>query len=185
MSIGQDRASGAAFSNDRRYRFALWRTIGDPLPLLPPRRIAWIGLNPSTADEKDDDATIRRCIGFSKRWGFSELVMLNAYAYRDTDPTGLQASARIHGLPDPYAMRVANDAAIAEEAARCEVVVCCWGTHVGALEPGRGAAIVNLLKRCAPAAVCCLGTNLDGSPKHPLYQPNAATLRPYPPPVTP
>lgn len=46
----------------------------------------FIGLNPSTADESKDDPTIRRCIRFAKDWGYGGLLMMNAFAFRATDP---------------------------------------------------------------------------------------------------
>lgn len=47
----------ARFSEDSKYRYCLWRTwTDDPMP----GYVAFIGLNPSTADETDDDPTIRR-----------------------------------------------------------------------------------------------------------------------------
>lgn len=50
------------------------------------RNVLFIGLNPSTADAYEDDATIRRLIGFSKDWGFGGLTIVNLFAYRSTDP---------------------------------------------------------------------------------------------------
>ena len=47
--------------------------------------VAFIGLNPSTADEVKNDPTVRRCIIFAKDVGFGGMVMLNAFAYRATD----------------------------------------------------------------------------------------------------
>lgn len=72
--------SSARFSDCRRYRYTLTRRFADG------PTVAFIGLNPSTADEHADDPTIRRCLGFAKRWGYGELVMLNLYALRSTDP---------------------------------------------------------------------------------------------------
>ena len=53
----------------------------------------FIMLNPSTADDEFDDATIRRCVGFAKRWGFHGLVVTNLFAYRATKPSDLKALA--------------------------------------------------------------------------------------------
>jgi hypothetical protein len=35
------------------------------------RTVAFIGLNPSTADEAKDDPTVRRCLRFAFDWGFA------------------------------------------------------------------------------------------------------------------
>ena len=62
----------AILSEDRKYRYVLSRIWDESKPL-----VVIIGLNPSTADEKDDDNTIKKCINFSKNWGYGGLYMLN------------------------------------------------------------------------------------------------------------
>ncbi|MFT5339274.1 MAG: hypothetical protein ACI9IO_001010 [Cyanobium sp.] len=42
--------------------------------------VAFVGLNPSYADESINDPTIRRSINFAKEWGSEGTYMLNAYA---------------------------------------------------------------------------------------------------------
>lgn len=71
---------GAQFSQCRKYRYALWRTWDDD------SHITFIGLNPSTADETEDDPTIRRCIAYAKKWEFGGINMLNLFAFRATSP---------------------------------------------------------------------------------------------------
>jgi hypothetical protein len=44
----------------------------------------FIGLNPSTADETNNDPTIRRCIGFAQTWGYGAVCVTNLFAYRAT-----------------------------------------------------------------------------------------------------
>lgn len=46
----------------------------------------FIGLNPSTADETQDDPTVRRCIRYAQSWGYGALYMTNIFAFRATDP---------------------------------------------------------------------------------------------------
>jgi len=46
------------------------------------RDVTWIMLNPSTADDQVDDPTIRRCIGFSRAWGFGAMNVVNLFALR-------------------------------------------------------------------------------------------------------
>ena len=60
----------ATFSECRKYRYSLWRVWDESLPF-----VLFIGLNPSTADEIEDDPTIRRCINFTKEWGYGGMCM--------------------------------------------------------------------------------------------------------------
>ena len=74
-----------AFSPDRVYRYTLLHSWADMLsPEL--KTIAWIALNPSTADENQLDPTLRRIRVFSAAWGYNSFMMLNAFAFRATDP---------------------------------------------------------------------------------------------------
>ncbi len=75
----------ADFSPDRKYRYVLRRKIGSSA-----RRVVFIMLNPSIADEVRTDPTVRRCVGFARRWGFGALEVVNLFALVSTDPNGLQ-----------------------------------------------------------------------------------------------
>lgn len=74
----------AIFSDCRIYRYALWRRWGSGDYAM------FIGLNPSTADEANDDPTVRRCIAFAKTWGYGALCMANLFAYRSPHPEDLR-----------------------------------------------------------------------------------------------
>ena len=147
----------AVFSLDRLYRYTLVRSWRDDLS-----RVAFVGLNPSTADETADDPTIRKCVGFAKRWGFGSLVMLNLFAWRSTDPKGLR------GLADPIGPE--NDARIECETRTPRVtrVVAAWGANKAAR--GRDLAVIELLTRWTDLHVLRLTKN-RGDPEHPLYMP--------------
>jgi hypothetical protein len=114
----------------------------------------FIGLNPSTADEVQDDPTVRSCINFAKSWGFGALCMTNIFAYRSTDPRVMKAQA------DPIG--VDNDRWLKEISEGAGLVVAAWGTHGAFMDRGRQVAelIGNL---------DCLDLTKDGFPKHPLY----------------
>lgn len=118
---------------------------------------AFIGLNPSTADAEIDDPTIRRCIGFAKQWGHNRLVMLNAYAYRATQPKDMQKAADPVGpLNDEYLLAWLNS---------CKVAIAAWGVHI---EPARQRHIVDLFPWLS-----VLRLTKDGFPGHPLYLPKS------------
>ena len=76
---------GAKFSLDRVYRYRLWRFWDKRKGI-----VLFIGLNPSTADEKVNDPTIRRCIGYAMDWGYGGMLMGNIFAYRNTYPETLK-----------------------------------------------------------------------------------------------
>lgn len=76
--------SGAIISDCGRYRYQLWRIWDDSKP-----KVLFLMHNPSTADEKDDDRTVGRCIGFAKQWGYGGIYIGNLYAYRAKKPEAL------------------------------------------------------------------------------------------------
>jgi hypothetical protein len=153
--------SGAELSADRRYRYALWRTWGLE------RGVAFIGLNPSTADERADDPTIRRCIAFARAWDYDGIYMLNLYAFRATQPMALWVQDDPIG-PD-------NDAALLKWAQRAVCLVAAWGAEKRAQE--RGIQVANMLLPIH--SLRCLGMTKSGSPKHPLYLKGDSILSPW------
>lgn len=156
----------AVFSRARRHRFVLTRTIGAGA-----RVLAGIGLNPSTANAFIDDNTIRRGIGFGRAWGCGLYVMLNAYGWRDTDPDAMWAAhTRGEDIVGEH-----NDALIRLVLGQLvdgDTALAAWGKHA---RPDRVGDIATIADSCSVGFVC-LGTNKDGSPKHPLYLPKN-TLR--------
>jgi len=150
---------GATLSGDRVYRYALTRQWGDG------ERVAFIGLNPSTADATTDDPTIRRCIGFARDWGYDGLVMLNLFAFRATDPAVMMAAA------DPVGPE--NDATIMEYVDSTAVIVAAWGAHGDYRK--RGASV-----RAMIPDLRCLKLTKNGHPGHPLYLPKTLLPQPWP-----
>jgi hypothetical protein len=146
---------GAHFSPDRLYRYALWRDWSSWSNM---RTLVVIGLNPSTADENDDDPTIRRCIGFAKREQCGRLVMLNLFALRATDPRVMKAHPEPIG-PD-------NDAVIRhwtrDEYDWSSIVVAAWGVHGAHMDRAMAARLLT-------PQLYCFGVTKDGHPRHPLY----------------
>lgn len=146
----------AVFSHDRLYRYVLTRSWASSMPCA-----VWIGLNPSTADEEQDDPTIRRIIGFSRGFGYGGLVMLNLFAFRTPYPKEMFAEESA-GLD---VVGPANDSAI-RELCRGRTVFAAWGAHGGF---GGRENLVKALLQDAGAKVLCMGKTKDGHPKHPLY----------------
>ena len=175
------RHASAVFSPDRVYRYSLdrhWGSLWGDSCATPV--VAFIGLNPSTADETRDDPTIRRCVAFAMQWGYHGLIMLNLFAFRATDPAVLKRTADPVG-PD-------NDRTIRDVASRADLVVAAWGAHGAFRERDRD------VRRLAPRLLC-FGTTKGGHPRHPLYlrkdtaleiyqQPPSCQISSGPPPHT-
>lgn len=150
------------FSADRLYRYTLechWAWTSTPG--WQPKRIMWIGLNPSTADERALDPTLKRIESFSKKWGFDAFVMTNLFAFRATDPKDMFAAG------DPIGPE--NDQHLLETAAQCGKIVAAWGAGqlAGAflLRAGRVRTLLEPFRD----RIVCVGTTRDGFPRHPLY----------------
>jgi len=144
---------GADFSIDRRHRYRLWREWDSTKGCA-----VFVGLNPSTADEKKNDPTVRRCVNYAKAWGYGRMVMLNIFSFRATDPKVMKAE------PDPVGPD--NDNAIIDVAKQSDLIVLCWGSHGGHLDRGRQVAMLLAAK---DMEMYCFGITAAGHPKHPLY----------------
>ena len=139
---------GADFSPCRVWRYYLWRRWDAGTTCV------FIGLNPSTADETQDDPTIRRCIRFAQRWGHGGLVMLNAFAFRATDPRVMMAT------DDPVGPR--NDETIRDRSRAAAIIIAAWGVHCDESRQRRVCEVVG-------RPIHCLGLTKAGRPRHPLY----------------
>lgn len=162
-SLFSDHYSGARFSRCRTWRYLLWRRWETDAKMC-----AFVMLNPSSATESEIDPTVRRCIGFARRWGYGGLYVLNIFSLRATYPK------EIYRHPDPVGPE--NDATIEEICPLADKVICAWGNH--GLLNGRGQAVKQKIARlgCTPL---CFEITSKGEPKHPLYVGYAVSPFPF------
>lgn len=158
-AIGHTMAKHATISENGIYRYSLtrsWDALGT--------RCCFVMLNPSTADARVDDPTIRRCITYAKRWGYGALDVVNLFAFRATNPVELRRAVDPIGLVnDSYLLGTTRFAAL---------VVCAWGTFGSFLR--RDRYVTSMLRRngvTLHALGFTRGTNAlgDRQPRHPLY----------------
>jgi hypothetical protein len=118
---------------------------------------AFIGANPSYADEVREDTTVTKCIRFAERWGWGGMFMLNVRAFVATDPALVP--------PDPEGIGPENDSTILRIACavlQCENIVAAWG-HLGG---SRGVDVGRYLE-AEGVRLYCLGTTRANEPRHP------------------
>lgn len=153
----------AVISDCGKYRYLLRRTWDH----LKPRALL-IMLNPSTADARQDDATIRSCVRLLTGLGYGSMEVVNVFAWRATKPTDLPRFAEAIGPKNPDTI----DGAIS----RCDIVIVAWGANSMAMEYGK--QIISTVRASRPA-VYCFGKTQAGAPKHPLYIKSGTVLETY------
>ncbi len=154
------------------YRYWLERVWAPDPMAMRKGYVNFLMLNPSTADAEKDDPTVRKCMGFARRWGYDAMHIVNLFALRSTDPNALNRAAHATAFgPDNAAMIEAGFLS-------APLTVCAWGGHPAA---ARGiASVAEIYRRmdCKPRVVA-LRLNADGSPQHPLYVPYDVTPVPF------
>lgn len=154
----------AVISSCSQYRYRLERSLGRVGPTM-----AFIMVNPSTADATDDDPTIRKCMGFARKHGCGEIVVGNLFAFRATDVNALRRCADPVG-PD-------NDRHLREIMYAADDVVVAWGARdkLPEILRGRWKDVVRIADSRAEGTgerlvtpIRCLGVCADGHPRHPL-----------------
>lgn len=156
----------AIFSPDGMYRYKLVRRNLQTHE--SKGTVAFILLNPSTADETHDDPTIRRCIRYAKDWGYGRLVVLNLFAFRATKPSDLKKAGNPWGPENGHTVHHAVIAA--------DLVVAAWGAHGTFHNAGR-LMLMKLRDWHIEAKV--FGYTKDWQPLHPLYLRADAELAPF------
>ena len=156
----------AVISPCGRYRYLLTRQIGRGA-----KAAIFIMLNPSTADATADDPTIRRCMGFARRWRCGVVRVVNLFAVRATDHAAIRVVDDPVGPDNPdwieRAVRVTRHR---------NLVVCAWGIHGTYL--GQDRAVLDRLNARSIRPIA-LGVTRHGHPRHPLYLPYTARLVPF------
>jgi hypothetical protein len=148
------------FSECGEYRYCLWREWDKSNP----EYALFILLNPSTADETNDDRTIRRCIDYAKQWGYGALCVVNLLAYRATKPAAMKKHRSPVGRD--------NDEWLKDMAKDAKVIVAAWGTH------GTHLKRDTVVKDLFAGKLSCIKLSKSGHPRHPLFLPR--TLQPIP-----
>lgn len=157
--FASERKPWAIFSPCELYRYVLaW-----PTGLDDDSYALFVLANPLTATAEQTDPTVARCIAYSKRWGYGWCRVVNVRAWRETNPKLVPA--------DPEAIGPENDDWILTQAQYAHLIVAGWGKLGGT----RGRVVHEMLRQ-DQRLVRAFKLNKDGSPVHPLYQPNDAEL---------
>lgn len=155
----------AVISDCGRYRYALYRKISHESE----KSLCFICLNPSEADAKKDDPTVKRCMRFARDWGYGDLYIVNLFAWRETDRNVLlrEPESKVGRYCDHY---------IDKYATACDMTVAAWGAFVSNRK---------LLWRAEEISARCdklwaLNITKKGHPRHPLWSPGNLTPVDFP-----
>ena len=169
-------ARHADLSDDHQYRWTLQRRWGAG------PSVCWFMLNPSVADERRDDPTLRRVMRFTDAWGYRSAVVVNLYPYRSSLPSSMMAWRAGNGIEPDWAL-AENRRRASLVLAPCELMIAAYGV----LE-GRQIDDLKLwIGSIAPKRKWrCLGTTAEGWPKHPMargqhWVPDGTEAQPYDP----
>lgn len=162
---------GATLSGDRTRRYLLWRPTG----ARGGATCTFVMLNPSTADERDNDATVRRCVNYARGWGYSMLKIVNLWSYRTAHPSELKRMVEQGGVEHVRNIMAGKPGggvdienvnhvrlACSEQGT---LVVCAWGAHGSFL--GRDAYVAHVLESDG-VVLHALEFTKSGAPKHPV-----------------
>jgi len=157
----------ADFSPCRKYRYSLRRRWGDgPAWLM-------VMLNPSVADEHQDDATTRFCMNRARERGFGSYEAVNLFALIGTDPQCLRIARHPVGKD--------NDHAILAARCRADIIVVAWGdvhwAHRFPLLSRRQSEVSDMLR---DGETYCFGLTKHGYPRFPRAIKRDVELERYP-----
>ena len=117
-------------------------------------------------------------MGFARREGCGEIVVVNLFSFRATDPQDLVDVIRAGVSPwGPEQAEWMSSALREARSGRHNILVAAWGAH----------PVAQLAYSKFPAGLPwkCLGTTKHGAPRHPLYVRGDQPLVPFDLPASP
>jgi len=145
----------AKFSRDKKERYSLKREWDKSK-----EKILYIMFNPSLADDKKDDPTIRRLISFTKKYNYGGFLVGNIFTTVTPNPKKIDKTT---GISDK------NLKELFKLIHKVDQIVYAWGNTIE--EPQTIKELVSKPK--------CFGKNFNGTPKHPLYLPSSSKLEKF------
>lgn len=134
-----------------------------------------VGFNPSTADDKKIDPTMRFVFGIAEFNGYSGLAMVNLYPLRSTNPDDLPfiVDEKIAIENISYINSILDKYPFAD-------ILLAYGNLVNKRSYTREIAdqLLDLFKSKS-RNIYCLAKLKSGNPKHPLRTPYSTVLSPY------
>jgi hypothetical protein len=146
----------AEISDCTLYRPELRRIWDDSKPLLPVCM-----LNPSDADDRKNDPTVRVLIWFATLWGYGGIIIVNLFDIRTSSPKEMMA----HAAPLSPENLAYIDGALNHARHRNIPLLAAWGA--GGSHMVRDAWFIARARHHLVDLVC-LGLTKDGFPKHPM-----------------
>lgn len=158
-------ASGSAiFDASHQYRYCLTRSWSNSNN----KPVTFIMLNPSKADAHKDDPTVRACIQFAKNWKYTQLNVVNLFAFCSSQPSALKLT--------PKPIGVDNNRYLLASTSTAQKVILAWGNE--GIFLNRAQAVVQLLQPYR-YKLYYLKRNRSGQPCHPLYVKRTTNPRPW------
>lgn len=166
----------AVISACGKYRFRLERQVQRSADIadksiLSEDPIVWVMCNPSTADAETDDATIRKCKGFTARLGRSRMIVVNVFAFRSRHPKDLLKAVDPVGVGNVGHLRAA-----------CEIpnatIIAAWGEALPRKLRHLADVCYDILRE-NNRRIYCYGITDLGMPRHPVMLAYATPLEEF------
>jgi hypothetical protein len=140
------------------------RRVQDPWPTgLLPGIVVWCLNNPSMADGKRDDPTVKKLWHYTTLWGYGCMELVNTNPCRATDP-------KAAWMPPEPALAI-NDEWLKMAVENSAITIAAWGNEAHPVLARRAYSHIHTL-----GPVYAMRVSKPGNPYHPLYLPG--DLRP-------
>ena len=138
------------------------------------KKLIVLGLNPSTANSKVPDSTMKKVMHYAEQESFDSFAMVNVYPQRATNPEDLK-----NFNEELHRKNLTKIEAVVSQIEK-PVVLLAFGGNIMKIKflSSCFIDIYKLLKKYNPSWKC-LDIGATGIPKHPLYLKNSLRMKDF------